>query len=79
MCSCRGSGLSDYCATKAATIALHNSIRLGAFQCLFASYSLTCADRCLAELRKARCTKVHSTVVLPYHIDTGMFDGVTFK
>jgi len=48
-------GLSDYCASKAALVAFHHSLRL--------------------ELRKCR-SKVHSTLVLPYHIDTGMFHNI---
>jgi all-trans-retinol dehydrogenase (NAD+) len=51
-------GLSDYAASKAAVIALHNCVRF--------------------ELRKKRMHKrIHTTLVMPYIIDSGMFKGVS--
>nr|XP_054755809.1 retinol dehydrogenase 10-B-like [Lytechinus pictus] len=52
-------GLSDYCMSKFAAIALHDSL--------------------LREVRAQRKDGIHFTLVNPYKIDTGMFDGARIK
>lgn len=52
-------GLSDYCMSKFAAVALHESL--------------------LREARAQGKDGVHFTLINPYKIDTGMFDGATIK
>jgi all-trans-retinol dehydrogenase (NAD+) len=50
-----GARLADYCASKAASLTLHESLRM--------------------ELRRLGARGIDTTLVCPYIIDTGMFEG----
>merc|ERR1712070_770182 len=50
-----GARLVDYCGSKAAAIAIHESLRM--------------------ELERLEARDIHTLLVCPYIIDTGMFDG----
>ncbi|XP_070534814.1 epidermal retinol dehydrogenase 2-like [Ptychodera flava] len=56
MGSVSGPRLTDYCASKYATVGLHESLAL--------------------ELLAERVTGIHTTLVQPYQINTGLFAGV---
>jgi short-subunit dehydrogenase len=65
-------GLSAYCASKWAAIGLHESLRFGTRRVVFGFVPCSFPS----ELRRLRCRGVHTTLVLPYVIDTDMFAGV---